>query len=72
VGREDDLTRLHGELDSHRQVAIVGMFGLGKTELALQYARTYAADYPGGVAWFGAADFGADLSQWLQAELYPE
>ncbi|WP_204139754.1 tetratricopeptide repeat protein [Halomicronema sp. CCY15110] len=72
MGREADLTRLHDELDTHRRVNIVGMFGLGKTELALQYARAYAADYPGGVAWFGAANFGADLNQWVQAERYPE
>ena len=72
MGREDDLTRLHEELDNHKKVNIVGMFGLGKTELALQYAHAHATDYPGGVAWFGAASFGADLSKWVQAELYPE
>ena len=31
--------------------AAVGMGGVGKTELALQYALRYGDDYPGGVCW---------------------
>ncbi|NMF81946.1 tetratricopeptide repeat protein [Nodosilinea sp. P-1105] len=72
VGRQADLNHLHACLDNHRKVVIVGMFGLGKTELAIQYARTYTADYPGGVAWFAADHFATDLSHWIQVELFPD
>ncbi len=32
------------------------MGGIGKTELALQYAHKYKTEYPGGVWWIGQAD----------------
>ncbi len=32
------------------------MGGVGKTELAIQYARRYEADYPGGVCWLSARE----------------
>jgi hypothetical protein len=56
VGREDELNSLRARLqDSDRLAisAIQGMGGIGKTELALQYA--YASlkqdHYPGGICW---------------------
>ncbi|MEL6472307.1 MAG: NB-ARC domain-containing protein, partial [Cyanobacteria bacterium J06623_4] len=54
VGRDDTLTTLHQQLSATNALAITainGMGGIGKTELARQYARTYAADYPDGVCW---------------------
>ncbi|MEH2328295.1 tetratricopeptide repeat protein [Nostoc sp.] len=51
VGRETELTTLHEELQRKDYVAIAGMGGVGKTELATQYARRYQQDY-GGIAWF--------------------
>ncbi|OUL35609.1 ATP-binding protein [Nostoc sp. 106C] len=42
---------LHQELQRGDYVAIAGMGGVGKTELATQYARRYQQDY-GGIAWF--------------------
>jgi hypothetical protein len=38
--------------------ALQGMGGIGKTELALQYADGQRAAYPGGIGWFNA---GSDL-----------
>jgi tetratricopeptide (TPR) repeat protein len=62
TGRDDLLTRLHHQLTAgggRRSVAVVGqalygLGGVGKTQLALEYAHRFAADY--------------DLIWWIAAE----
>ncbi|MGI2903942.1 tetratricopeptide repeat protein [Tolypothrix sp. VBCCA 56010] len=57
VGREQELTTLHKKLQQPGTVAIsaiAGMGGIGKTELATQYALRYEKDYPGGICWLNA------------------
>ena len=55
IGREQQLEQLHQLLQQNERVsisAIAGMGGIGKTELALQYAIAYQDYYPGSLCWF--------------------
>ncbi len=69
VGRGDDLARIHellqkGEAVGVRPVAAAGMGGIGKTQLAVQYAYRHRDDYPGGVYWVNAAqDVQAEMAE---------
>ncbi|MBW4495082.1 MAG: tetratricopeptide repeat protein [Oscillatoria princeps RMCB-10] len=56
VGREEELSELHRLLQENERVAIAGMPGAGATELAVQYARKYLAEYAGGVCWVPVGD----------------
>jgi len=55
VGRENELLRLHKELTRGKQVAIAGMGGIGKTELAIQYIKKFTEVYEG-IVWFNARE----------------
>jgi tetratricopeptide (TPR) repeat protein len=73
VGREAELAKLDQILRSHPGVvvsAIAGMGGLGKTELAVQYATHHLADYPGGICWLNGriGDLGAQVVQIVTRE----
>lgn len=68
VGRRHELWSLHELLTREEPsdavgVAIQGAPGMGKTALAAEYARRFAAAYPAGIFWFTAAGGGAS---WLR------
>ncbi|MBG1266717.1 tetratricopeptide repeat protein, partial [Nostoc sp. WHI] len=71
VGREVELQTLHQMLQENKQVAVAGMGGLGKTELALQYAVAHREIYKGGICWLlaKAGDVGIQVVQFARTQL---
>jgi non-specific serine/threonine protein kinase len=67
IGRESDIEALTLMLRDHRLVTITGPGGVGKTQTALETARSIAVDFPDGVWLFDCtsqAD-GDALARWL-------
>jgi WD40 repeat protein len=60
VGRDSELSSLHEMLQQGQSIVgirptvLVGLGGIGKTQLAVEYAHAYRADYPSGVFWLNA------------------
>ncbi|MGH1393069.1 MAG: tetratricopeptide repeat protein [Trichormus sp.] len=73
VGRERELQNLHELLQKNQQVAIAaiaGMGGVGKTELAVQYANFHRVTYQGGICWLSAVqDVGVKLVEFAVNKL---
>ena len=72
VGRAEELLEVHKLWQENKQVAIAavaGMGGVGKTELATQYARQYLSSYAGGVCWLSARkNIATDIIRFVQLE----
>jgi tetratricopeptide (TPR) repeat protein len=56
VGREVDLRALATALKGGETAAIVGLGGMGKTQLASEFVHRYGQFFAGGVFWLGFAD----------------
>lgn len=60
IGRRDALEQVHHQLCDGKRTSIgqtaafQGLGGLGKTQLAVEYAHAYRNEYPNGVIWINA------------------
>ncbi|RFP60979.1 MAG: hypothetical protein BJG00_006040, partial [Limnothrix sp. CACIAM 69d] len=76
-GRDEVLAELHDRLGRSDRVAVTsvaGMGGVGKSELAVQYARwrLQEGDYRGGVVWLAGERAGIELLGFAKAQFFPD
>ncbi len=68
LGRDRELASLHQMLQEHNQVAIAGIAGVGKTELAIKYAKAHVNHYSGGICWLLArSDIGVQIVELVRS-----
>ena len=69
MGREDEFAKIDGlfveQTNSLPIVLVTGMPGIGKSELALQYAKSKFNQFKGGIAYLSAANLVDDLQDFL-------
>ena len=58
TGRDDLLAKLRRRLVEQHRAALSGLGGVGKTQLAIEYAVRHRVDYPDGVFWVNAESAG--------------
>ncbi|MBQ7099626.1 MAG: ATP-binding protein [Oscillospiraceae bacterium] len=61
VGREDELELIAGRFDREHVVALTGLGGMGKTELAIRFGRDH---------WFGRTYFVKFRRDWVETVVY--
>ena len=75
VGRQDELASIHQKFDAQNNKVVIsavsGMGGIGKTELAIQYANKYENDYLGGICWLNVRDknLATEIIQFIQLQM---
>jgi len=72
VGRHKQLKKLHEAVGVGKLgviTALHGLGGIGKTELAIQYANEYARSFSGGIWWIDAAPFSSSAQAENSLEL---
>ena len=75
VGRQDELASIHEKFDPQNNKVVIssvsGMGGVGKTELAVQYAKRYENDYSGGICWLNArgGNVAGEIIQFIQLQM---
>ena len=60
IGRKQELSLLHNSLSPNKPTTLTGLGGIGKTQIALQYAHKYFNDYKH-ILWVNAD--GADITE---------
>jgi tetratricopeptide (TPR) repeat protein len=66
TGRDDLLARLQAQLAEFHLAALSGLGGVGKTQIAIEYAVRHRSDYRSGVFWINAETIGGLTSGFVE------